>query len=88
MQQAGFTDVVLRETSPQLDGRTRPPAARREFLDFWQTLLLSGAEQLRAHGRADEADVAALRADFARLAEDPDAIFRYAAFQAGGRKPA
>lgn len=88
MEQAGFTDVVLRETSPQLDGRTRAPAARREFLDFWQTLLLSGAEQLRAHGRADEADIAALRADFARLADDPDAIFRYAAFQAGGRKPA
>lgn len=85
---AGFEDIRFREVSPQLDGRTRDPAERRAFLDFWQTLLLSGSAQLRAHGRVGDDDIAALKADFAVLAENPDAIFRYAAFQASGRKPA
>lgn len=85
---AGFEDIQFREVSPQLDGRTRDPNERRAFLDFWQTLLLSGSAQLRAHGRTGDDDIAALKADFAALAENPDAIFRYTAFQASGRKPA
>ena len=85
---AGFEDIRFREVSPQLDGRTSNLDERRAFLDFWQTLLLSGSAQLRAHGRIGEDDIAALKADFAALAENPDAIFRYAAFQASGRKPA
>ena len=84
---AGFVDIRFREVSPQLDGRTRDPDARRAFLDFWQTLLLSGSAQLRAHSRMGDNDITALKADFATLSENPDAIFRYAAFQASGRKP-
>lgn len=84
---AGFADIDFHEASPQLDGRTRDRGARRDFLDFWQALLLSGAAQLEAHGRIDTGDIAALKADFATLADNPDAIFRYAAFQARGRKP-
>lgn len=85
---AGFSDIDLREASPQLDGRTRSREERMVFLDFWQALLLSGSAQLHAHGRVGEDAIAALKADFAALAENPDAIFRYAAFQASGRKPA
>lgn len=85
--EAGFIEVELWEVSPQIDGRTREPTARQAFLDFWQTLLLSGSEQLRAHARVGEGDFAALAADFAALADNPDAIFRYTAFQARGRKP-
>jgi len=84
---AGFTAIDFRETSPQLDGRTRSPAERWAFLDFWQALLLSGAAQLQAHGRINEGDIEALKADFAALAANPDTIFRYAAFQAHGRTP-
>jgi len=87
LHRAGFTDIGLREVSPQLDGRLRDRVARRAWLDFWQKLLLSGATQLKAHGRVGVGDAAALMADFAALAENPDAIFRYAAFQASGRKP-
>lgn len=87
LDQAGFGDIHFHEISPQLDGRTRQLGERRAFLDFWQTLLLSGASQLLAHGRAVEADIDALKADFTRLSDDPDAIFRYAAFQASGHKP-
>lgn len=85
---AGFEDIRFREVSPQLDGRTRNLDERRAFLDFWQALLLSGRAQLRAHGRIGDDDIVALKADFAALAANPDAIFRYAAFQASGRKPA
>lgn len=87
LHRAGFTVETFRETSPQLDGRMADPARRRDFLDFWQSLLLSGTEPLLAHGRVTEADIAALKADFAALADDPDAVFRYAAFQVRARKP-
>lgn len=86
--QAGFAGIELRDVAPQMDGRLQGLTARREFIDFWQTLLLSGAFKMREHGRVTAAGIDALKADFAALAENPDAIFRYAAFQASGHKPA
>lgn len=86
-EDAGFTRVTLHDTSAQMDGRLKGLAARREFLDFWQSLLLSGAAKLIQHGRVSERDIAALKAAFATLAESPEAIFRYAAMQACGHKP-
>lgn len=87
-EQAGFAQVELREVSPQMDGRLRGLEARRDSMDFWQTLLLSGAAKLELHQRITTHDIDALKADFVALANTPDAIFRYAAFQARGRKPA
>ncbi len=85
---AGFVDIRLNEVSPQLDGRSKAPAQRRDFFDFWQTLLLSGAQKLLHHGRITEADIAALKTSFKVLTDTPEAIFRYAAFQARGHKSA
>ena len=79
---AGFTDIELHDVSVQLDGRTRSHAERLAFLAFWQDLSLSGAGQLEARGRVGPGDIAALRADFSALADNPDGIFRYGAFQA------
>lgn len=87
-EEAGFERIDFRDVAPQMDGRLKGLPARREFLDFWQTLLLSGAPKLAEHGRIGPGDMAALKAAFAALAETPDAIFRYAAFQARGFKPA
>lgn len=87
-EQAGFAEIEFREVSPQMDGRLKGLEARRDFMDFWQTLLLSGAAKLELHERITTNDIDALKADFAALANTPDAIFRYAAFQARGRKPA
>lgn len=84
---AGFKQVTLHDAPAQMDGRLHGLAARREFLDFWQTLLLSGAAKLLQHGRVSEQDIAALKTAFATLAESPHAIFRYAAMQARGYKP-
>ncbi len=88
LTRAGFEAVDGYETSPLLDARTPDPDRRRVFLAFWQTLLLSGAPQLESHGRIGADAVQALVAAFAALADDPDAIFRYCAFQARGCKPA
>ncbi|MDD5388312.1 MAG: methyltransferase domain-containing protein [Gallionellaceae bacterium] len=84
---AGFARVTLHDAPAQMDDRLKGLAARREFLDFWQSLLLSGAAKLIQHGRVSERDIAALKAAFATLAESPEAIFRYAAMQACGYKP-
>ena len=84
---AGFERVEPREASPQLDARMDEREERLGFLDFWRTLLLSGATQLLRHGRISDADIEALHAAFAALADDPAALFRYAAFQARGTKP-
>lgn len=84
---AGFERVTLHDASAQMDGRLKELAARREFLDFWQSLLLSGAAKLIQHGRVTEQDITALKAAFATLAESPEAVFRYAAMQACGHKP-
>lgn len=84
---AGFAEVRLEEASPQIDGRTPDPGARRDFLDFWQTLLLSGAPELLRHGRIGSEAVDALKTAFTALADNPAALFRYTAFQARGTKP-
>lgn len=84
---ACFERVALHDAPAQMDGRLQGLAARREFLDFWQTLLLSGAPRLIQHGRVSERDIAGLKAAFATLAESPGALFRYAAMQARGYKP-
>lgn len=81
---AGFHGVELRDASPLLDRRLSDPVARAEFVDFWHTLLLSGADKLRLHGRVTAADLAALGEAFRQLLERPDALFRYEAYQARG----
>lgn len=85
---AGFEQVTLHDASAQMDGRLADIGARGEFIDFWHNLLLSGASKLMQHGRVTAADIDALKAAFTTLAETPQAIFRYAAMQARGQKPA
>ena len=84
---AGFEQLAFYEVSAQMDARLAAPAARRDFVDFWQTLLLSGAPKLEQHGRITPQDISALKSAFSNLAENPQAIFRYAAMQARGLKP-
>jgi ubiquinone/menaquinone biosynthesis C-methylase UbiE len=85
---AGFTDVSEFDASAQMDSRMPDLEQRRDFIDFWQALLLSAAPQLEKHGRITERDIAALKADFASLAETPEAIFRYCSMQTRGLKHA
>jgi ubiquinone/menaquinone biosynthesis C-methylase UbiE len=84
---AGFTDMTEFDASAQMDSRMPGLEQRRDFIDFWQALLLSAAPQLENHGRIADRDIAALKADFASLAEMPEAIFRYCSMQTRGLKP-
>jgi SAM-dependent methyltransferase len=87
LDRAGFERIELRDVTPQIDGRLRDPAARHDAVDFWHSLVLSGASKLLAHGRVTPGQIEALKVDFAALDGNPDALFRYAALQACGYKP-
>ena len=88
LAQAGFVDITISDVSPTLDARMTSPTARRAFLDYFQTLLLSGAGLLLEKQRIDPLLVDAVKADFAWLLANPGAVFSYGAKQVQGRKPA
>ncbi len=83
----GLEAIELRDVSPQMDARMAGRPERRAFVEYWRDLLLSGADKLLLHGRVTVEGVAAMERAFADLANDPDAVYRYGAFQAFGRKP-
>lgn len=83
----GLEAIELRDVSPQMDARMASNQERRAFVEYWRDLLLSGADKLLMHGRVTVESVAAMERSFTDLANDPDAIYRYGAFQAFGRKP-
>jgi SAM-dependent methyltransferase len=85
---AGFMEMTEHDASAQMDSRMTNLEQRREFIDFWQALLLSAAPQLEKHGLITPHDIAALKADFTALADTPEAIFRYCSMQTHGFKPA
>jgi len=87
LAQAGFVDIAITDVSPTLDARMSAPPARRAFLDYFQTLLLSGSSSLLERQRIAPALVAQVQQEFARLADDPAAVFSYGAKQVRGRKP-
>ncbi len=87
LAQAGFVDVTTTDVSPTLDARMVDPQARRSFLNYFQTLLLSGADALRARNRVDGSLIALVKQEFAQLWADPGAVFSYGAKQTRGRKP-
>jgi hypothetical protein len=70
-----------------MDARMGDAARRREFIGYWRTLWLSGAEQLLARGAVTPAVVAAMQAEFTALAENPAAIYDYSARQVQATKP-
>jgi hypothetical protein len=86
LAQAGFGEVAVADVSPTLDARMTAPAARRAFLDYFQTLLLSGAGSLLEHQRIEPSLIAELKLEFARLLDNPGAVFSYGAKQVRGRK--
>jgi len=87
-RQAGFGEVQFRTLPVRMDAQMGDPARRREFIGYWRTLWLSGAEQLLARGEVTAALVEAMEAEFAALAGNPAAIYDYSARQVQATKPA
>lgn len=79
---AGFSATEVYPIAWLLDAREQDPARRTAHWDYWQTLCHSAVPGLKAAGKVDDALVAALDADFARLRSDPEALFYITAMQA------
>ena len=84
---AGFCEIQFRPLPVRMDARMTDPVQRREFVDYWGALALSGAAQLQACGLVAPALVAAMQVEFAALVGNPAAIYDYSARQVEARKP-
>lgn len=83
--QAGFRAIQFRTLPVCMDATMKAPAARRRFVAYWQSLWLSGAEQLRKRNRISRALIESIAIEFAALAENPEGVFQYTACQASAR---
>ena len=86
--QAGFVEIQLHSLHVRMDARMTDPTRREEFISYWRTLALSGAEQLQARGMVKPAQVDAMQAEFNSLAGHLTAIYDYTARQVQARNPA
>lgn len=84
--EAGFRQITTVDVSPTLDARMAEAAARKAFLDYFQTLLLSGSGLLIERGLIAAQLVEQVRAEFALLSANPSAVFSYGAKQTWGVK--
>ncbi len=87
LAQAGFGGIVATDVSPTLDARMKNHTSRVVFLDYFQTLLLSGAEPLLSRALVAPSLVEEVRGEFAQLKKSADAVFSYGAKQTWGTKP-
>ncbi|MBB5015074.1 class I SAM-dependent methyltransferase [Rehaibacterium terrae] len=76
----GFRDVATEIKTFHYDNRQ--PDRRKAMIAFWEELLLSGADQLIAAGKVDQATVEGMRAELHQVQNDPDAVFFFAFVQA------
>lgn len=79
----GFRDVATEIKTFHYDNRQ--PDRRKAMIAFWEELLLSGADQLIAAGKTDQATVEGMRAELHQVQNDPNAVFFFAFVQASAR---
>jgi ubiquinone/menaquinone biosynthesis C-methylase UbiE len=77
---AGFQEIVTSVITHHYDHRT--PKKRAAFLEYWISLLLSGAPALIEAGKITEDTVHEMKKEFSLLKEDPDAVIFYSWIQA------
>ena len=80
---SGFQDVETRVKTAHYDNRM--PKRRARMIEDWAQLVLSGAPALLAAKRVNTELVEEMKAEIARLKNDPDAVFFYSWVQATGR---
>ena len=85
--QADFCEIQFRTLPVRMDATMEAPAARRRFINYWQSLWLSGAAQLRERKKIPHALVEAIQIEFAGLANNPEGVFHYTACQVSARTP-
>lgn len=72
---AGYQDISLNVAVHHYDNRS--PKRRAQFIEYWTSLLLSGAPGLLAAKRVTAEVVREMTAELERLKNDPDAVFFY-----------
>jgi ubiquinone/menaquinone biosynthesis C-methylase UbiE len=77
---AGFQNVSTEAKVLHFDNRM--PKRRAQFIEYWISLLLSGAPGLIDAGRVTPELVQEMRRELEHLAKTPDAVFYYAFIQA------
>lgn len=78
----GFKDIHTEIKTWHLDNRF--PEKRKETIDFWHELLLSGADTLIKESRVTEELVEEMKKEFSDVATNPNAVFYYSFVQATG----
>ncbi len=80
LQAAGYRDISLQARTFHLDNRAA--GERAAMFAYWEELMLSAADALRADGRITAEVVEGMHSETRALIEDPDAVFFYAFIQA------
>jgi ubiquinone/menaquinone biosynthesis C-methylase UbiE len=76
----GFKDVHTKVKTWHFDNRE--PGKRKEAIDYWSELLLSGADALVQAKYVDELTVKEAEKELKAVARDPNAVFFYSFIQA------
>lgn len=78
--QAGFQEITTSVITHHYDHRT--PKKRAAFLEYWCSLLLSGAPALIKAGKINQTEVDEMTSEFSRLKNDPNSVIFYSWIQA------
>lgn len=80
LTKAGFKDVKTKVVTWHYDNRL--PKHRKETIEFWRDLLLSGSEKLIEEGQVTKEIVENVKKELDQVAKNPDAVFFYSFMQA------
>lgn len=78
--QQGYTDIKISTKTWHLDNRM--PSKRKEYIDYWNELLLSASEQLISANKVTREVVDLAKKEMDQVAKDPNAVFYYSFIQA------
>jgi ubiquinone/menaquinone biosynthesis C-methylase UbiE len=77
---AGFQNIETQVITHHYDNRT--PKKRAQFIEFWTSLLMSGADSLIKADKVTVELVNEMQAELTRLKNEPDAVIFYSWVQA------
>lgn len=77
---AGFSQIETKVKTWHLDNRY--PSKRKETIDFWSDLLMSGAQSLIDQKVVNEELVKLAKEELKKVSRDPNAVFFYSFIQA------
>ncbi|MEM7646987.1 MAG: SAM-dependent methyltransferase, partial [Pseudomonadota bacterium] len=76
----GYQHIKTKIFSWHLDNRH--PKKRKEMFDYWLSLMLSGADQLRESQYLTDEDIQAAVKEMKEVQKNPNAVFMYSFMQA------